>query len=362
MMTRWNRTVIALLTALGAAGACSSSGGKNDGAALPDARDGAATDTTAASVTAEQACQQLNEAEAQLAARCQGGALDDWRTYQAGYESCATYARHIAEGLVEYRPAGLAACLQKYAAPCGEANPYPCRYEVLHGKVADGQHCEDTEVCGTISGCINVSGADCGDVCGRFALENEPCGFFCGSTAPCLDFPLCGTDLFCANGTCVKAKTLGQTCGGTDQATCVFPLFCDVNTPDATATGVCAPLASGATCRSDAGCFNNEFCLEGTCTPRRAAGSPCADVPDGGCAPWTMCDPGGSQLCVAAGRIGQPCGQIAGTNRYLNCLAGACDGTQCVALGAAGLSCAAAACVQGAFCDATTAICQRCEP
>ena len=312
---------------------------------------------SAAPGSAALACMQLNEAEAQLAARCQGGSLADWRVNGVTSLDCAAYDRHVAEGRVEYRPELLAACLAKYTLPCGEANPYPCYYEVLHGKVADGQLCQDTEVCGTVSGCVNLDGATCGDICVRLGEENETCGIYCGGSTPCLDAGLCRSGLFCLAGACVKTRALGETCGGPDAAACGFGLFCDADPADPTASGVCARLASGSNCRSDLGCPPNEFCLGGTCTPRRTPGASCADAPDS-CAAWSVCDPNGSQLCVRAGRIGQPCGPFSAS--AFGCLAGTCDGQQCVPLGARGDSCPATGCVQGTFCDGTTTTCRAC--
>src|SRR5262249_18801615 len=142
---------------------------------------------------------------------------------------CAAYDRHVTEGLVEYHPELLPACLQKFALPCEEANPYPCQFEVLRGKVADGQPCEDFEACGVVSGCINTGRDACGAGCVRLGAESEACGAYCGGASPCLDIPLCGSGLFCLDGTCAKTKGVGETCAGPQAVQCGFGLFCDAD-------------------------------------------------------------------------------------------------------------------------------------
>jgi len=171
---------------------------KGDGAVA----DGPGPDAGGPPASAGLACQALNEAEAQFGARCTGGALADWRALEASITDCGAYDRHVAEGLVEYHPEAFAACLQKTQAPCDEANPYPCRYEVLLGKVPDGQSCRDYEVCGPVSSCVNLSVDMCGDVCARFGNEGEPCGLHCGPGPLCLEGSYCTSGLYCASGIC----------------------------------------------------------------------------------------------------------------------------------------------------------------
>jgi hypothetical protein len=274
---------------------------------------------------------------------------------------CATYARHVSEGQVEYRPEGWAACLAKYALPCDQANPYTCYFEILHGLVPDGQPCEDTDVCGTVSGCVNVSGATCGDVCVRLGNENEACGFYCGGAAPCLDFPLCASGLTCVDGACVKAKAAGEACAGAQQIACQFGLGCDIDPADAYGNGTCVHPISGQTCRSDGGCLTTEFCLAGRCAPRRATGAPCTDAPTG-CTVWTSCDTAGGGTCVSVGQSGASCAPIPGTMVPALCISGSCDGTTCIPIGGVGASCPPVTCAQGTFCDPGTVTCQACGP
>jgi hypothetical protein len=326
-----------------------------------DAGDGgldAAADVGAAPATALEACQQLNEAEAQLHARCLGGPIADWRTTVANSMECSRYARHVTEGLVEYRPEGWAACLAKYSLPCDQADPYPCYFEILHGRVSDGQHCEDTDVCGTVSGCVNVSGAVCGDVCVRAGNASEACGLYCGTSTPCLSIPFCASGLTCVDGTCVQSKQAGEPCGGPQFIACRFGLGCDVDPGDLDGNGTCVSLTAGRACRSDGGCIPTEFCQSGTCTPRRGAGQPCADAPTA-CSAFNACDSNG--VCMAAGHVGQVCAPWPGT-QFTGCVSGVCDGLTCLPIPTIGQGCAATPCEVGASCDPNTTTCTACGP
>ena len=60
----------------------------------------------------------------------------------ASQDDCAAYDRHVAEHQVEYVPAGWDACVAEYDGPCDRIMSN-CFYEILHGLVADGQHCQD---------------------------------------------------------------------------------------------------------------------------------------------------------------------------------------------------------------------------
>src|SRR5215471_6978663 len=111
---------------------------------------GSSSGQTSAPMTGSEACSQLEDAAAQRNARCSGGAIDAWRRYQANNLDCSAYDRHITAGLVDYHPERLAACLQKFNASCTDPDPYPCQFQVLQGKIADGQPCTDDEVCGQI--------------------------------------------------------------------------------------------------------------------------------------------------------------------------------------------------------------------
>ena len=263
-----------------------------------------------APATASAACLAMHEAISQRNARCLGGAIADWRAYNASLDDCPAYDRHVAEHQVEYVPAGWDACLAENDGPC-DTIPSNCFWEILHGLVPDGQHCQDTEVCGTYSLCFSVSGAACGGVCARAPNENEACGFHCDdSGTPCGDFPFCYFDMSCQNGICVKTKDSGAACGGGDPLPCSAVQHCTADPADPTSTGTCQPLTAGGPCHVDTDCPRTEFCLAGTCTARRAVGASCADAPRS-CVSWTVCDAGG--VCAVAGRPDFPCAPFPGS-------------------------------------------------
>src|SRR5438045_5440964 len=72
-------------------------------------------DKSNAPATASAACVQLHAASAERSTRCLGGAVADWQAYWDSQDDCAAYDRHVAEGKVEYRPAGWDACVAEYA-------------------------------------------------------------------------------------------------------------------------------------------------------------------------------------------------------------------------------------------------------
>jgi hypothetical protein len=320
---------------------------------------GSAT-TSNAPATAAAACSQLNAASAARSARCVGGALADWRAYQDSQNDCAAYARHVAEGKVEYRPQGLAACLAEYEGPCDQIISN-CYWDVLHGLVPDGQRCQDTEVCGTFSACLEMTTLipSCGAVCLRGAREGETCGLYCGGATPCNDIPFCMPPSVCANNVCVKAKAAGDSCGASDPIACGPFLSCTADPADPLSTGTCQAHVAGGTCGTDVDCIGTEFCLQGTCAVRRHLGESCADVQTS-CEAWTACDVGGH--CAAAGRPGQACAPYPGVPGYMTCSVGVCpDGLTCVPYAGAGASCTPLTCAPGNECDATAQTCVACS-
>jgi len=321
---------------------------------------GSSLDNSNGPAAAVAACLQLREASVQRSVRCAGGPAADWRAYEAAYVDCPAYDRHVRDGLVEYLPGQLDACLAQYALACSQI--VTCSWEVLHGLVPDGQYCRDSGVCGPVSGCVNVGADSCGEVCLRLGKENERCGFYCGDATPCLEIEACTYDLACVNNVCVKARSVGASCGGGDPVPCAYPAFCTAELADQ--TGTCKlPVVAGA-CRTDGECPGTEFCFEGICTARRARGSYCSDAP-ASCPSWTICS-SASGTCVPAAMPGLPCGSFPGTSAmepYYFCGAGTCnvDG-MCVANANAGGSCAGAGCAPGTSCDATSLMCVTCDP
>jgi hypothetical protein len=308
-----------------------------------------------APATASAACVQFQAASASRATRCNGGSVADWAAAEASFETCAAYDQHVRDGQVQYRRNEFDACLAKYDLPCDE-DISNCRYQVLHGLVADGQPCRDTEVCGTSSACFNISNATCGEVCARAAGQGEACGFYCGGTTPCLDIAFCYPDLNCVNSVCVRPKAVGAGCGGGDLVPCGWPTYCSADPADPASTGTCVALVAGGPCRADAECPLTDFCMQGTCNPRRDVGQSCADVPTS-CASWTACVGG---TCSVAGKVGLPCAPYPGAVDFPYCTTGTCDGTMCVPAGNAGDSCLTAGCAPGTSCDSTTTTCVAC--
>ena len=103
---------------------------------------GSSLEKSNAPATASAACRALHGVSATRSARCLGGAHADWEAYIASQDDCAAYDRHVAEHQVEYVPAGWDACVAEYDGPCDKILSN-CFYEILHGLVADGQHCQD---------------------------------------------------------------------------------------------------------------------------------------------------------------------------------------------------------------------------
>jgi len=310
-----------------------------------------------APVTPSAACARFQAASASRAARCSGGSAADWAAYAASVDDCAAYDQHVRDGKVQYRRDMFAACLTEYDRPCDEPINN-CFYVVLHGLVPDGQPCLDQEVCDVYSTCINVGNTACGEVCARVADEGEACGLYCGGTTPCLDIPFCNpvVGLACVNSVCVAPKEVGAACGGGDPVPCGPMTYCSADPADAASTGTCVAIVAGGPCRADAECPLTDFCMQGTCTPRRGVGQSCADAPTS-CSSWSACN---GYTCLAAGKPGLPCAPYPGQPEFLTCSTGVCDGIMCVAGGNAGDSCLMTGCAQGTTCDPTTTTCVAC--
>jgi len=342
---KWREGFLVLGAALVALGGCGSPTAKSD-----------------APATASAACVHLHAANAARSARCLGGAVADWEAYWAQQDDCAAYDRHVADGKAEYRPQGWDACVAEVAGPCDHLVSN-CFWEILHGRVADGQRCQDTGVCGTYSACFDptLTGPACSTVCIRAGNENETCGLYCGGPSPCnADIPLCAPGLACASNVCVKMKAAGAGCGAADPVPCGTFLSCSADPSDPQSTGTCQAHVTGGSCRDDSGCLGTEFCLLGTCTVRRNVGESCADAPNG-CVPWTACDATG--ICAAAGRPGLPCAPFPGNPGFLTCAVGTCGvDNVCVANATPGESCNGAACSLGAACDSSSLTCVACPP
>lgn len=307
--------------------------------------------------TATAACAQLHTAAAARAVRCNGGPTADWVAYEASWDDCATYDQHVREGTVAYLRDKFEACVAEYDLPCDHT--FNCFYEVLHGLVADGQSCRDSEVCDVNSGCLSIDANACGEQCMRVAHAGEACGLYCGGTTPCLDIPFCRYDAACVDNVCVTPKAVGAPCGGADLTPCAPPAFCTADPADLQSTGTCALPTSGQTCRADNECPAKEFCLQGTCAARRSQGAACADVPTS-CEQWSTCDVA-SATCVPGGKPGLPCVPYPNQPDTTYCLIGYCDvDAACHGYAGLGESCAGASCGLGASCDGASLTCGAC--
>jgi hypothetical protein len=354
--------IVALFAVLnaGAAG-CGSHTAGGDGS--PDQADvgtpapDAFVATDAAPSGAAEACRMLFQMQADFNARCYGGSSADWRTYLSGEKNCDTFVRHVNEGTAEYLADRWGACVQELSSACDNGAMTTCLYNVLHGKLRDGQPCADALECGSLAACFSVDGDACNPICVRFAHENEACGLYCGEATPCLDVGLCEWNAFCLGGTCVKERGVGQPCGGADQERCASTLYCQMTSSAAT-TGVCASRTRDGACNESQACPFDQVCVSGRCAPRPGLGQPCAPDPEGGCAFWTACDHA-SQKCVPAGRIGQPCAGSPNTPfPPLYCSEGTCQEGVCVALPSEGQACINGFCKDGLACDEDS--CLRC--
>jgi hypothetical protein len=323
---------------------------------------GCGSSLTDAPATAAEACVQLQEVSARYAARCNGGSAADWKAYTQSWQgTCASYKQHVAAGRVQYRPQGFAACLAEYEKPCDQPLS-SCAFDILHGLVPDGAHCQSAVVCGLESTCLMLEGSGtCGEVCARAPRENEACGLYCDDgPTPCFDFPVCFFDLACVNDVCVKARTAGQPCGPSDPVPCSPLLHCTADPADPLSTGTCVERGTGG-CWSDADCRATDFCLQGTCAARRAVGQSCSDAPTG-CEPFSQCDAVRGS-CIPAGKPGSPCLAFPGESTGTYCLIGSCgpEGT-CVATSGPGDSCAQSICETGSSCDSASLMCVACPP
>jgi hypothetical protein len=313
-----------------------------------------------APATAVEACLQLQEAGAQRSARCNGGAVADWRAYAQSWDDCTRYTQHILDGQAEYRPQLFEACRAEYDKACDEVGSN-CFYEVLHGLVPDGQHCQDQEVCGTYSGCLRLEGGTCSEMCVRLGNENETCGIYCGGTTPCFELQACGPGLACVNDVCVTTKSVGAPCGGGDLVPCAQPSFCTADPADPQSTGTCKKPVSGGTCRADAECPAIEFCLQGVCAPRLVRGASCSDAP-AGCEAWTTCSQS-TGTCLPAGKPGTPCLLLPPADGFPYCMLGTCGAdNMCVANASPGGSCDGTGCAPGSSCDDASLMCVACGP
>jgi hypothetical protein len=238
-----------------------------------------------APATASAACRALHGVSATRSARCLGGAQADWEAYMASQDDCAAYDRHVAEHQVEYVPAGWDACVAENDGPCDKI-PSPCFWEILHGLVADGQHCQDTEVCGTYSACFAIGSETCGEV--RVALEGEGTArrLHCDDSGRRVSTSRSASSIRAARTESASREGHRRGLRRRRSAPCSFVLHCTADPADPASTGTCQPRAAGGPCRVDNDCPGAGFCLAGTCAVRRP-GASCADATES-CVPGPL--------------------------------------------------------------------------
>jgi hypothetical protein len=327
--------------------------------AAPDGGQADLPDDLVAPATVAEACTALAQAQAAFSARCFGGALPDWQTFVGRQLDCSVVAQHVQEGTEEYRPSEWTPCMRELMGPCEAARSGSCPWAALPGRVAEGQPCSDSHVCGVDAFCSSVTDDACANACVRMGRENEPCGFYCGGTTPCAEIAACGAGLVCHAGQCVKSPTQGPCDPADGPAACGAGYACFYSAALDMAGCGPRPTVHGGICQNQDQCLPDEFCLLGFCTPRKAAGEACANVADGGCAAWTRCDPD-SARCVHAGLDGEPCSDLYGLLVAAFCAEGTCVDGRCRKEIAVGGVCGEPQCALGSSCNAATLRCEAC--
>jgi len=209
---------------------------------------------------------------------------------------------------------------------------------------------------------------------------DKPCGVVFNGTLPpgntcffseeCANHGTCqntACGVACCQGTCVARSELipaGGTCPGpTGTETCVDGTTCQLD-PRTLGTTICTPLLPpGAACTTSNACRDPYDCVglngatPGVCTAPAARGQTCG-IPG---APLNCndlrdtCDTN-TDTCVANTPVGGSCSTTSGL-----CVGyAACDGSTCVARGAAGAGCDTATsltCLGGLECNPTTLSC-----
>jgi hypothetical protein len=282
--------------------------GQNDGAA----------GTTVAPATASAFCAQEREQSAAFSARCLGGPAADWKALRDAYLPCARFDDLVAAGTVRYHADLALDCLKANSADrdCSAPENF-CYTQTLEGLLPANAPCQNDYECPGNAGCWAP---------GEFGL-NACLQSTCVTVGdkvgdPCVDIPFCYPGVVtCMNGACVAYTASGAACG-VDQPPCAPGLRCDGT------SSTCVAMLEGMACLQDFDCVATQYCANGlTCVPRIEVGGSCAVAPTG-CAGFAACNPQ-TQLCEAAGHVGQACGSSMGAASL--CIGGACqpnpDGT-----------------------------------
>jgi len=254
-------------------------------------------------------------------------AIVRWPGYQA------TLERDITFGRVIYDAGKAAACLDRlehfYSTACtrsaraaASATLGTVCSEMFTGTIAPGDACFFSEECagGALCQLNDASCADFLQCCPGTCVADPPpapLGGDCSAGQGCAEGNACTTAQLGGPLTCMAPLAAGAACNSVGSA-CAAPMYCDID--PATNTGTCrAPAASGGPCNVEVGsasCDDVRDDCEGTaiCTRRVPAGASCFAGAQT-CVDYASCD---GTTCVAAAKLGEPCGGATG----IDCLPG----------------------------------------
>lgn len=143
-----------------------------------------------------------------------------------------------------------------------------------------GHFCDsDTELC-TPNRAAGEACTDSAECEGTLRCLEDQCRAIGGPGASCTSWFECKSDLYCEEapegmpGTCKVLGGMGSPC--VDSDACKPGLTCAGAGGEG--PGQCAePTALGGSCEDSASCGSDGYCLEGTCTARKASGEPCTE-------------------------------------------------------------------------------------
>jgi Dickkopf-like protein len=295
--------------------------------------DGSPPDTVASPdadpTTIEGFCAALEAAVVANQNRCSPYESIDLEGYLPVSE-CPHWVAGVHHGRMLFDPTRAVACLASYTfVDCVLTAGEVCG-QVLTPQVADNGACDPLGIseCAVGSFCKGVV-----DGCGGTCTPLRPQGGACSGNDECAGGQTCNF----TTETCELYGAANAPCGGGNPQ-CDYADACVGGSVDGGTAGICQPLT-----------------LDGPCTP---------DGTGGGCIPGEARCPGpGASRCVAFQPIGGAC------TKNADCGVGWCTsaGTCAPLLEPIGAACGTLAgtdvgCVIGAYCNATTNLCQRLVP
>jgi hypothetical protein len=273
--------------------------------------EGGAFEVPASPSAAVAFCSAARTLEAAWRARCLGDDAAAWGAYLDSPTPCDRFDELIAAGTVAYHADRAASCLDANRADRDCATEETtCFTHVLEGTLAGGAACKDDDECPPDAGCWAASELDANACLPTTCVHVPQIGEPCGQTP----YAYCFTGLTCVAGFCVAKAQEGEACGQ-GSPVCRPDLICYA--------GGCAHRIDGGPCEVDAECIPAEYCHESVCTPRIPAGGACEEP--AACATFAACD--ASKVCVPAGHLGEPCGELPDLPDF--CVEGFCSGGIC---------------------------------